>query len=402
MSRPLPAAPDYDGAHLRHVMASAAGALGLEGFENRLGVPEASIAVVVMVDGLGDENLARHTGHARFLASAWRHVETARVLDCGAPATTAASLTSLGTGLTPGETGMIGYDLYAEHLGRVVNMLGKWPGDLDPSTWQPHPTVLGRAQAAGASVLTVSRPQFRSSPLTRASLSGGQFLGAERIEHRFSAAADWISEQRASKGVRRGPAAPLLVYLYVDELDRTGHRLGAASPEWREYLENLDASARRFSAQLSARFGEQAAVLLTADHGMVDVPRAGGVDVAGRGDLLEGVAHTAGDPRMVYLHARSGADPEEIEQRWRAEFEGRAWVLAKQEAVEAGWFGPVSEPARSRIGDVIVAAYEDIAVFDTARSGAGVREMVGQHGSLTDAERKVPLLELTGRVLTRS
>ena len=69
---PLPAAPDYDGGHLRHVLTSAAASLGLDGFSNRLGLAESSICVVILTDGLGDANLAAHTGHARFLSRAWR------------------------------------------------------------------------------------------------------------------------------------------------------------------------------------------------------------------------------------------------------------------------------------------------------------------------------------------
>ena len=131
-------APDYDGAHVRHVMTSAAASLGLKGFPERLGLPSASITVVLMVDGLGDELIARHTGHARFLGSVWRRGSTAKVLDATAPATTAASISSLGTGEVPGRHGLVGYDVLAPWLDRVVNMLGGWDSAVDPSRWQPH------------------------------------------------------------------------------------------------------------------------------------------------------------------------------------------------------------------------------------------------------------------------
>lgn len=395
---PLPESPDYDGAHIRHILPSACAALGLEGFDNALGIPEASISVVVLADGLGDHNLARHTGHARFLGSAWRGQNTAGVLECGAPATTATSLSSFGTGKTPGQHGVTGYDVYAEHLNEVVNMLGGWHDEVDPCTWQPHQTVLQQASEASAHVVTVSRLQFKDSHLTRAALSGGEFLGANRIEDRFRAAADWIGEKRRGHGgARQGPAEKLLVYLYVDELDKTGHKTGVASQTWRNTLETLDSAARAFSTSLREEYGDQATVVLTADHGMVDIPAENHKDIAERRDLLQGVRHTAGDPRMVYLHTETGVDPHQVAERWAAEFAGSAWVLTKDQAIEAGWFGPVEEHSETRIGDVIVAANEPIAIFDTARTGADIQSMVGMHGSLTDVERRVPLLELTGR-----
>ncbi|MGO1522239.1 MAG: alkaline phosphatase family protein [Nesterenkonia sp.] len=392
-----PAAPDYDGAHLRHVLTSAASALGIEGFSNQLTVPESSIAVVILADGLGEANLGAHTGHARFLSRAWRSQEQARTLDTGGPTTTAASLTSLGTGLTPGEHGMVGYDVFAPELGRVVNMLGGWDPGVEPCRWQPNRTVLTTAEAAGAQVLTVSRPQFRDSALTRAALRGGQFAGSTTIAGRFGLAAEWIAQHRPRAAtMRRGPVPRLLIYLYVDELDKTGHSRGAGSAQWLTMLENLDAAAAQFSRQLKERYGDQASVLLTADHGMVNVAEHHRLDISAREDLLTGVRHTGGEPRMLHLYTESGA-AEQVRAAWKQNFGEKVWAVTAQEAITAGWFGSVQPSVRPRIGDVLIAAREETAIFHTDRTGTQPLSMVGQHGSLTEAERRVPLLELSGR-----
>ena len=72
-------------------------------------------------------------------------------------------------------------------------------------------------------------------------------------------------------------------------------------------------------------------------------------------------------------------------------------MLTRQEALDAGWFGPVAERVLPRIGDVLVAVHGPVAFFHTEQSGPGPLAMVGQHGSLTDAERKIPLLSLSGQ-----
>lgn len=407
MSPVLPAAPDYDGAHLRHVLPSVCAALGLSGagFENRLGLPEAGIAVVLMVDGLGDEQLARHTGHARFLASRWRKASTGRTLDAGVPSTTAASLASLGTGKAPGEHGLTGYNVYSPELDRVVNMLGGWDEEVDPRVWQPHPSLLCSAQQTGAEVVTVSRPQFEDSQLTQAVLSGGGFLGANRMDARFRLAEDWVAGHRPGKGqVRQGVQTPLLVYLYVDELDKTGHRHGVDSAEWIRMLETLDAEAERFCAGLQRLYGNRAMVLLTADHGMVDIARENRIDLQTleqqeQDELLGAVEHVAGEPRFLHLHTAEGREGE-VHQAWQRAVGDQAWVVQKQEALDAGWFGPVEERVLPRIGDVLVAVHGPVAFFHTAQSGEGPLAMVGQHGSLTDAERRIPLLSLSGQPIS--
>lgn len=404
-----PAAPDYDGAHLRHILPSVGAALGLsssegpgECFRNALGLPETNIAVVLMVDGLGDEQLARHTGHARFLASRWRKAATGRVLDAGVPSTTSASLTSLGTGRTPGEHGLTGYNVYAESLDRVVNMLGGWDPEIVPDSWQPHRSLLGRAEQSGAAVVTVSRPQFEDSPLTQAALSGGEFLGAKHMDARFRLAEEWIAGHRPRTGqVRQGAPTPLMVYLYVDELDKTGHKHGVDSAEWIRMLELLDSEAERFCTSLNGLYGSQATVLMTADHGMIDIAPENRIDLQSlaaeeQHSLLEDVEHVAGEPRFLHLHTAAGRTAE-VKQAWQRIFGDQAWVLDKREALEAGWFGPVEDRVLSRIGDVLVAVHGPIALFHTAQSGEAPLSMVGQHGSLTDAERKIPLLSLTGQ-----
>lgn len=393
--RALPAPPDAQ-QHLQHVLTSAAASLGLTGFTNRLNLPQADISVVILADGLGDQQLAAYTGHARFLAGAWRSSERAQVLDTAAPTTTAASLTSLGTGLSSGQHGMVGYDVLCPELGRVVNMLGKWDPDVDPHQWQPHPSVLSAATSAGAAVLTCSRPKFRSSPLTQAALRGGEFAGADTIDQRFNAAAEWISAQRPAPGrMKQGPATPILVYLYVDELDKTGHKSGVGSPRWLRMLETLDAAAQRLVQRLTTRFGARAQVLLTADHGMINLAEDQRIDISSRRQLLDQVTHVAGEPRFLHLYTAAPEQAGSVAATWSEVYGDQAWILTRQEAVAQGWFGQVEDRVLPRIGDVLVAAYDDIAFFHLSRTGADTLNMVGQHGSLTEAERRVPLLQLS-------
>ena len=68
--------------------------------------------------------------------------------------------------------------------------------------------------------------------------------------------------------------------------------------------------------------------------------------------------------------------------------------MTRDEAIDAGLFGPVAEAVRERIGDVVVAARSAVAYYDDRLTDKGPQKMVGQHGSLTAEERVVPLLRL--------
>lgn len=391
MSAPVPAGVVPAERHLRSVMASAAAALGVEGLDNALAWPQTRRAVVALVDGLGRNVLRRYGGHAPFLKSAME--SHGRVLQAPVPTTTAASLTSLGTGEEPGVHGVVGYDVLDPERGVVVNMLGGWDPATVPEQWQPLPTVLERAEAAGCAVVTVSLPLFAGSALTRAALRGGEYRAGSTMAARMQLAL----------GVLDSARQPALVYLYFNELDKAGHRDGLGSDSWLHALEEVDTTLKR----LHERMPPGSTLGITGDHGMVDVPDSRRLDYAEVledgslrfPELLDGVEHTAGEPRLVQLHFGADVSAERraaVAEAWRAAHGAHAWVLTRDEAVAAGWFGAkVADRVRPRIGDLLIAAHGDLALYDGRRVGAHAFEMVGQHGSPTRAEREVPLLLLS-------
>ncbi|MFD1213187.1 alkaline phosphatase family protein [Arthrobacter sp. GCM10027362] len=375
---PLPEPPGYGRDSIADVFTSAAAALGLDRFDNALGLPKARRICVVMVDGLGKALLKQRGGHAPFLRGS---LENSRTLGSAFPSTTAASLASLGTGLEPGRHGMVGYDVLDPLQDKVVNQLGGWDEGVDPLLWQPNPTVLEQV-AAEVPVVTVSLPKFATSGMTRAALRGGSFVPAGTGHARTRAAAEHLAGQDQ-----------MLMYLYFNELDKAGHRYGCGSMQWGNALEELDSGMRRLAANLPA----DTLLLLTADHGMLDVAPEHRIDYSADPALTAGVRHTAGEPRMVHLYFEPDATAEHREaliQTWRQAYGRQAWVLTRDEAVAHGLFGRVEPEVLPRIGDVLVAAREPIALYDLRRVASSALEQVGQHGSLTRAEREVPLLTL--------
>jgi hypothetical protein len=186
-------------------------------------------------------------------------------------------------------------------------------------------------------------------------------------------------------------AGPALMYFYVNELDKAGHRYGCQSEQWEHQLEELDATVKRLSASLPAG----TTILLTADHGMLDVPEPQRIDYAADPALIKGVRHTAGEPRMVHLYLDDPADHaarERLLTAWRARFGARVWAFSREDAIAAGLFGALRPAVGPRIGDVLIAARDALALYDTRRVRPAAMEVVGQHGSLTKAEREVPLL----------
>ncbi|MEJ1193681.1 alkaline phosphatase family protein [Pseudarthrobacter sp. CCNWLW207] len=380
----LPHAPAFGQRSIADVLTSAAASLGVDGFANTLDLPPSSRVCVVLADGLGRNLLKQKSAHTPFLRSVMQNGQGSVPvwLDSTFPSTTAAALASFGTGLAPGQHGMVGYDVLDADQDKVVNMLGNWDAGVDPLTWQPFPTVFEQA-AAFVDVTTVSLPQFGNSPMTQAALRGGRFISGTTSHARTGSAAEAMAA-----------AAPALMYFYVNDLDKAGHRYGCQSEQWEHQLEELDATVKRLNASLPAG----TTVLLTADHGMLDVPPQQRIDYAADPALIAGVRHTAGEPRMVHLYLEDdvdGAGRDRLLDAWRNRFGDRIWAFTREEAVAGGLFGALRPAVGPRIGDVMIAARDALALYDKRRVRPAAMEVVGQHGSLTKAEREVPLLCFT-------
>jgi hypothetical protein len=364
-------APKTDALSLADVLRSSLDSIA--GRPNRLSLAPVENAIVLLVDGLGADALRARAGHARTLATALSPKST---IDAGFPTTTAAALATLTTGERPGRTGMVGYSVLDPMHDRLVNQLTGWDDRLDPATWQLAPTLFETAVAEGFEALAIGPQRYRGSGFSGAVLRGARYVSAASIADRMRAAAEQI----------RKPGAHRIVYVYVPELDQAGHSHGWESSQWTSALETTDAATRDLVAALGRRDG----LLVTADHGVVDIPQHAQVLVDG--PLLDGVRFIGGEPRCLQLYLEPGADRAAVADRWRAAEDSRAWVVTRDEAVAAGWFGEVLPEVLPRIGDVLVAARKNIAYYDGRVPNAHGRGMVGQHGSWSPAEMRVPLL----------
>lgn len=339
--------------------------------------PPARSSILVLVDGLGRGNLTARAGHARFLSAHQGKKDAARTVF---PSTTATALTGLLTGAQAGRHGIVGYRARVPGTLTAPNQLRGWETDgLDPLAWQRSSPILEREAAAGRPTFWVSKRQYLDSGFTRAIGRGATTVAGESPEERLDAAVSLAA---------RHPGA--LVYVYVPELDTIGHARGWESDEWTVALERLDAA---LAAADRAR-APDTGVVVTADHGMVDVPAHGHV-LLGQGDpLLDAVELVAGEPRLLQLYTGPGA-AREVARRWHAAEGSRSWVLTRDEAIAAGLYGPVVDAeVAPRIGDVLIAARGAVAYYDDRLDDKKAQSMIGQHGSLTDLERIVPLIGL--------
>ncbi|MDX2379195.1 MAG: alkaline phosphatase family protein [Acidimicrobiia bacterium] len=369
MKRPAggePVIPDYAGANVRGIIPAL---LGPGGWSR--GVPdwmpaevaEADAVVLLVLDGLGWEQFGQHRRLMPAL-SAMR----GGTIQTVAPTTTATALSSITTGLTPGEHGLIGYRIVLG--GDVVNVL-RWANaergvrrSSPPRDVQPFDPFMGERPPV------ISPAELENSGFTEAHLRG-------------SIPAGWRSPSSiAVEAAARIADGEPFVYCYYGGIDKIAHERGFG-PYYDAELQYADALVSDILATIPAG----TALLVTADHGQVEV---GDRIVHPSVELLRGVTLQSGEGRFRWLHVADGA-LEGTAAIARDEVGHLAWVVTREQTLDEGWFGPiVSPPVQSRLGDVALVAREPVSFYDAGDGGPF--ELVCRHGSLTSAEVDVPLL----------
>lgn len=379
--------PVYGAANLADVLPGVAAALGAPVQRGDLAADPLRLTdvlagarrvAVLLVDGLGADLLRAHPDIAPVLSGLDAPVG---VLGAPCPSTTPVSLTTLGTGLPPGSHGVLGFVTDVPGEDRALDHV-RWTDDPDPLQWQARPTVFEQVAAAGPACTVVGPHTFARSGLTRAAYRGADYAPAY-------SPGDLVAVVHQS--LAAGPRS--LVYGYTADLDLTGHVRGVDSAAWRHQLGVVD----RLVEQLVAGLPADGALLVTADHGMLDVPEHTRLDLDEVPELWDGVWRMTGEPRARYVHARPGAAADVL-ATWRAVLAHRAWVVSREDAVASGVFGPVDDALAARIGDVVALARGNWALTATRQEPFPSR-LAAYHGSLTATELAIPLLAARGTAL---
>ena len=363
---PDPVLPAYAGANVRGIIPALL-APGRERHPRPNWMPEPAwngpAVVLLVVDGLGWEQLRERAALAPNLTAL-----VGGPITTVAPSTTATALTSITTGLTPGEHGLVGYRV--EISGEVVNLL-RWAsshGDVrrsvEPAATQPFAPFLGDSPPV------VSRADLEGTAFTEAHLRGARSRG-----WRLASGLPVIVSDLVAAGER-------FVYAYYDGIDKVAHERGFGAHYDAELV-----AVDRMVGDLVDRLPAGTAVLVTADHGQVEV---GDRIVDPHPDVLRMCRQQSGEGRFRWLHARPGAAADLLVAA-REHHGSQAWVHSRDELIAAGWFGPVvSPPVAARYGDVALVPFAPVSFHDPADSGPFA--LVCRHGSLTSAEMLVPLL----------
>ncbi len=373
-----PVLPDYRGACIANVVPRLLGrrAAPTEGHD---WMPEAADharqVVLLVLDGLGWAQLRDRAALAPTLSAA---AGIDRPITSVAPTTTAAALTSITTGRPPADHGILGYRLADGD--RIMNML-RWTLGADRDARQRVPVrefqPVAPFEGAVGPVPVVSKTDFGGTGFTAAHLGDSPL-------HDYRVASSLALE--VTRCLADG--APF-VYAYYDGIDKVAHAHGLG-----EHYDAELVAVDRIVADVAAGLPPGAVLLVTADHGQIDVGTA--VEMLGR-EAMGMVRFLSGEGRFRWVHTRPGADADLV-ALLESRYGDTTWVRTRAQLVDDGWFGgPIANGFADRLGDVALVPFAPIAFMDPADTGEN--RLACRHGSLTTDEMLVPLVALGGERL---
>lgn len=380
--------PDYMGGSIVNLMSSLIAALGGQpGVHPTLRAPtipslETSTNVVLLVvDGLGYEFLVHH-GRDTLLAANLQGRLTSVF-----PSTTATAITTFLTGEAPQQHAITGWHMYLRELGCVATVLpfkprhgsGGFEG-VDPGQLFGHVPVFDRIDVASH---IISPGWIIDSAYNLAHSGSARRHGYSTMDQMF--------EMLASTVERAG--ARQYVYAYWPELDRLAHEYGIASREVAEHLRELDAA---YAALLERIAGTNTTLIVTADHGFVDVSPAGRMNLADFPELAHELwMPLCGESRVAWCYVRPGRE-REFAAQVDAQLGGRAVLYESSELIAQGWFGLGEAHPRltERVGTHALLMADGCIIKDWLPNERPY-EHAGVHGGTSAEEMYVPLVIAT-------
>ena len=395
--------PDYTGQSILNIPSSICHLLGVPGIGagplnqeilNPLGEGINRI-VFILMDALALFRLQRWMEDGS--APIWKELSQDGLLaplTSITPSTTSAALTSLWTGRSAAEHGILGYEMWLKEYGVVANTILHTPISFEndagslakagfkPGSFMELPTLGSHLAHYGVKSYALQHKSIARSGLSQ------MFFNHVDVRA-FNTAADlWINLRHL---LDQRPAERMYAWAYWGGVDHFGHFYGPDD-------ERTVAEFAMFSVVFEQYFlnclrpveRKDTLLILGADHGQINTFEDPHYELRNHPDLVRRLhILPSGENRLAYLFVRPGqpeAVREYIEQTWPNQFS----LLDTARAVEAGLFGSGELHPRlfDRLGEYIVVARGNAYLWWADKKNF----LIGRHGGLHPEEMLVPFL----------
>jgi hypothetical protein len=395
--------PHYEGGSILNLPSSVCQLLGapeigpaplLPAYTAHLG-EEVERVIMVMMDALSFRRLKRWIDQDS--QPAWSRLAQEGVfspLTSITPSTTSAALTSLWTGRSAAEHGLVGYEMWLKEYGLVANSILHSPmsfkGDagslrragFTPENFLPLLTLGQHLAAHGVKAYAFQHHSIAHSGLSQMFLRDVDVRAFNTPSELWANVRDLVEKRSGEKQY---------VWIYWGEVDYLSHWYGPDDERTVEEF-NLFSTAfeRIFLERLKPSARGNTLVVLIADHGQANTHPDPYYDLKNHPSITRRLHMLpTGENRLAFLHLRPGqreAVREYVDRTWPGQF----YILDSAFAASTGLFGPGEPHADlpNRLGDLTLLARGEAYLWWSNKEN----HLFGRHGGLSPDEMLVPFL----------
>jgi predicted AlkP superfamily pyrophosphatase or phosphodiesterase len=302
------------------------------------------------------------------------------------PSTTSVVLSSIESGKTPSEHGIIAWQVYMKEIGGITLpfrdslVLSKnfklSSAGIPPII--PEPRMLYKIEEKKKMLLqyqeSVTRPHDHMLKNTSTNYHASHMdmlvgLKREILLDRYD-----------------------FIYAYTDVIDHAQHRYGVSSEEVSHWVKTFISDFERIL--LPAIIRSDYNLVITADHGTIEASNK--ISVRYDDKIMDYLLMPPyGDPRIRYFHVEPGKE-ERFERHFNNKYGKYALLLKSDSVIKTGLFGnkSVKDNIRARFGTHI-AIMKGHGTFDYGYPVTPPRHgwsTIGHHSGMSEDEMRVPLV----------
>jgi predicted AlkP superfamily pyrophosphatase or phosphodiesterase len=396
--------PGYDGFALPSLSNSLMKRMGVKPSGKRLSndvladFKNASKIVLLVIDAMGLNVFEKASeGLKRFLNGLFaKRGIPVRALTSVFPSTTAAALTSLNTGLSPQEHGVVAYTLFMKELGSMVNMISLSPVNderrnrifelgIDADRILGVKVLTEKLWEAGVEPKTIIRYGIRNSGLSTLIYKGSKIIPALTSVDFATNLARLVNDNTTG-----------FIVAYWDSFDGQSHYYGPFSTEAELELLNTLTLLREVFNRVKPDAARETLLVMTSDHGQSRVREDKSIRLNSLKWLKDSlVMPPAGESRAAYLYLKKSV--EGFERKFSRETGGGISLFKSRMLLDKGVFGTgeVKPCVPDRIGDYAALSKDETRLvfhYDLKERMEPEFVRAGAHGSLTLDELLVPFI----------
>lgn len=327
------------------------------------------------------------------------------------PSTTATTLTTIHSGLTPQEHGLPEWWVYFDELDKIIvtlpfTLLGEEGRDtllkagVDPKILFDGETIYETLSKSKVPSFTFIRDTYARSVYSKSVHRGSEITS-------FINSSDLLVNLR--KKIAEVPT-PAYFYIYWDAVDSISHTYG---PHTEQYLAELNGffylMQEEFIQKMGKNSAEEISILVTSDHGQVNVNPKQTIYLNQYSEIVDNFRIGAsgnkilpwGSPRDVFLAVKTEKLNQVFEFLTKT-LQNKVAVMKIEKALKEGLFGQgnLHKKFRNRVGNILILPRGNSTVWYEHFKDEKL-DLLGMHGGLSPDEMLIPFAVAKGSQLIK-